>query len=84
VPPTVALTRQVFGAEKAGLVFGWILASHQVGAALAASFAGFIRTFEGSYDYAFTIAGVLCMISAIGVLFLAKSPIKPALSPLPG
>lgn len=83
VPPTVALTRQAFGAEKAGLVFGWILAAHQVGAALAASFAGFIRTFEGSYDYAFTIAGVLCMISAAGVLFAAKSPTKPALSPLP-
>jgi sugar phosphate permease len=84
VPPTVALTRQVFGAEKAGLVFGWILASHQVGAALAASFAGFIRTFEGSYDYAFTIAGILCIISAVGVLFAAKSPSKPALNPLPG
>lgn len=84
VPPTVALTRQAFGAEKAGLVFGWILAAHQVGAALAASFAGFIRTFEGSYDYAFTIAGTLCMISAVGVLFAAKSPPKPALDPLPG
>ncbi len=84
VPPTVALTRKVFGAEQAGLVFGWILASHQVGAALAASFAGFIRTFQGSYDYAFMIAGVLCMISAVGVLFAAKSTIKPALNPLPG
>jgi len=84
VPPTVALTRQAFGAEKAGLVFGWILAAHQVGAALAASFAGFIRTFEGSYDYAFTIAGILCMISAVGVLFAAKYPSKRALNPLPG
>ena len=84
VPPTVALTRQAFGAEKAGLVFGWVLAAHQVGAALAASFAGVIRTMEGSYDYAFTIAGILCMISAIGVLFAAKSSVKPALTPLPG
>ena len=84
VPPTVALTRQAFGAEKAGLVFGWIMAAHQVGAALAASFAGFIRTFEGSYDRAFVIAGMLCMIAAIGVLFAAKPPLKPALNPLPG
>jgi len=84
VAPTVALTRQVFGAEKAGLVFGWILASHQVGAALAASFAGFIRTYAGSYDYAFTIAGILCMISAVGVLFAAKSTSKLELNPLPG
>jgi sugar phosphate permease len=79
VPPTVALTRQAFGAEQAGLVFGWILAAHQVGAALAASFAGFIRTHEGNYDHAFVIAGALCMISAVGVLFAARRPLRPAL-----
>jgi sugar phosphate permease len=75
----VALTRQAFGAEQAGLVFGWILAAHQVGAALAASFAGFIRTHEGNYDHAFVIAGALCMISAVGVLFAARRPLRPAL-----
>jgi sugar phosphate permease len=84
VPPTVALTRQAFGAEKAGLVFGWILAAHQVGAALAASFAGFIRTNEGNYDHAFLIAGFLCMISAIGVLFAGKRPTEPVLNPQVG
>jgi sugar phosphate permease len=84
VPPTVALTRQAFGAEKAGLVFGWIMAAHQVGAAMAASFAGFIRTNEGNYDHAFIFAGFLCMISAIGVLFAGKRPATPALSPQPG
>jgi sugar phosphate permease len=84
VPPTVALTRQAFGAEKAGLVFGWIMAAHQVGAAVAASFAGFIRTTEGNYDHAFIFAGVLCVICAIGVLFAAKRPPAPALSPQPG
>jgi sugar phosphate permease len=84
VPPTVALTRQAFGAEKAGMVFGWIMAAHQVGAAMAASFAGFIRTNEGNYDHAFIFAGFLCMISAIGVLFAGKRPAAPALSPQPG
>src|ERR1700758_1464694 len=74
VPPTVALARQAFGAERVGLGFGWIMAAHQVGAALAASFAGFIRTTEGNYDRAFLIAGVLCMISAVAVLFAAKRP----------
>lgn len=74
VPPTVALTRQAFGAEKTGLVFGWILAAHQVGAAASASFAGFIRTSEGNYDHAFMIAGGLCIISAFGVLFAGKRP----------
>jgi sugar phosphate permease len=81
VPPTVALARQAFGPEKSGLVFGWIMASHQVGAALAASFAGVIRTVEGNYDHAFMIAGALCVFSAVGVLFAGKRPGAPALSP---
>jgi sugar phosphate permease len=83
VPPTVALARQAFGAEKVGLVFGWVLAAHQVGAALAASLAGFIRTSEGSYDRAFIIAGGLCLATAIGVLFAGRSN-KSGLVPQPG
>jgi sugar phosphate permease len=84
VPPTVALTRQVFGAEKTGLVFGWITAAHQVGAAVSASFAGVLRTTEGNYDQAFLFAGILCMISAVAILFAAKRPANPTLDPLPG
>ena len=84
VPPTVALARQAFGPEKSGLVFGWIMAAHQVGAALAASFAGIIRTTEGSYDHAFMISGFLCVICAFGVLFAGKRPVAPALNPQAG
>jgi sugar phosphate permease len=83
VPPTVALARQAFGAEKTGLVFGWVLASHQVGAALAASVAGFIRTSDGSYDHAFFIAGGLCLVTAVGVLFAGRGS-KTGLVPQPG
>ncbi|MPY93801.1 MAG: MFS transporter, partial [Acidimicrobiia bacterium] len=36
VPPTVALCTQVFGRERAPVVFGWVFAAHQVGAAAAA------------------------------------------------
>jgi len=66
-----------------GLVFGWIMASHQVGAALAASFAGLIRTSEGSYDRAFIIAGSLCLVTAVGVLFAGRGS-KSGLVPQPG
>jgi sugar phosphate permease len=83
VPPTVALARQAFGAENTGLVFGWIMAAHQTGAALAASVAGLIRTHEGSYDHAFIIAGSLCLVSAIGVLFAGRGN-KTGLVPQPG
>ena len=36
VPPTVKLTADRFGREKAGIVFGWVFAGHQIGAASAA------------------------------------------------
>ena len=44
VPPTVRLTAQRFGPERANLVFGWIFAGHQLGAGAAAFGAGLSRT----------------------------------------
>ncbi len=73
VPPTVRLTSEVFGREKASIVFGWIGASHQVGAAFAAYGAGALRTGSGSYTPAFMAAGALCMIAALIVLPVAKT-----------
>jgi len=72
VPPTVALTARAFGREKVGIMFGWIVASHQIGAALAAWGAGFIRTSEGAYDHAFFISGSLCVLTAAGVLLIGR------------
>ena len=72
VPPTVRLTGEVFGREKASIVFGWVVASHQLGAAFAAYTAGALRTNFGSYAPAFIGAGVLCLIAAVGVLPIAK------------
>jgi sugar phosphate permease len=64
VPPTVALCRQHFGVEKAGVVFGWVFASHMVGAGVAASFAGWIRQANGDYFAAWVTAGVLCVLAS--------------------
>lgn len=72
VPPTVRLTGEVFGREKASIVFGWVVAAHQVGAAFAAYTAGALRSALGSYAPAFIGAGVLCLIAAVGVLPIAK------------
>ncbi|MBB5046295.1 MFS family permease [Rhodopseudomonas rhenobacensis] len=77
VPPTVRLTAQTFGAERAGLVFGWIFAGHQLGAATAAFGAGLSRTLLLSYLPAFFAAGALCLIAAAIVLTIARHP-KPA------
>ena len=70
VPPTVALTAQIFGRERVGLMFGWIAAAHQVGASLTAYLAGQIRTWEGSYDQAFLLSGLGCVLTGAAVLFI--------------
>jgi sugar phosphate permease len=70
VPPTVRLVADNFGREKAGLVFGWILASHQLGAAIAAYSAGVLKNDFGTYMPALQITALLCMLAALSVLFL--------------
>jgi sugar phosphate permease len=64
VPPTVALANQVFGRERGPVVFGWVFAAHQLGAAAAASLAGLIRTERGDYLVAFVSAAALCAVAA--------------------
>jgi hypothetical protein len=64
VPPTVALTADTFGVERAGVVFPWVYAAHQFGAAAAAGAAGASRGWFGSYTFAFVSAGALCLLAA--------------------
>lgn len=64
VPPTIAICRQYFGANTP-VVFGWVFASHQIGAAVAAFGAGYLRDAQGSYDNAFHIAAALCLVAAV-------------------
>src|SRR5206468_8695611 len=72
VPPTVRLTAQRFGAERANLVFGWVFAGHQLGAATAAFGAGLSRTLLATYLPAFFIAGALCVLAAGLALLLGR------------
>src|SRR5271156_5743482 len=74
VPPTVRLTAQRFGPERANLVFGWIFAGHQLGAATAAFGAGLSRTLLLSYLPAFFAAGALCIIAASLTLTISRPP----------
>ncbi|WP_316180500.1 MULTISPECIES: MFS transporter [unclassified Bradyrhizobium] len=77
VPPTVRLTAQRFGAERANLVFGWVFAGHQLGAGTAAFGAGLSRTLLQSYLPAFFTAGALCIVAALLALAIARQA-KPA------
>ena len=64
VPPTLAIANRVFGTKKAPILFGWISASHQVGAAAAAFLAGVSRTATGSYLDSFVVAGFVAVFAA--------------------
>lgn len=72
VPPTVKLTAANFGREKANIVFGWVFAAHQLGAATATFGAGFIRTDFQTFMPAVYIAGFACLIAAVVVLGIGR------------
>ena len=63
VPPTVALCRELFG-KDGPIVFGWVFASHQIGAAIAAVVAGTVRDATGEYTLAWFGAAALCLVAA--------------------
>jgi sugar phosphate permease len=75
VPPTVRLTSEAFGRENTGVVYGWIGASHQLGASLAAFGAGAIRTELGNYQLAFWIAGTLCVLAGLTFVTIGRRPL---------
>jgi MFS family permease len=62
VPPTIVLCRNYFG-TRSPVVFGWVFASHQLGAAIAAAGAGRLRDLQGNYDMAFYLAAGLCFVA---------------------
>jgi MFS family permease len=64
VPPTVRLATDAFGAERGPIIFGWIGTGHQIGAALTAYTAAWIRTNLGDYQFAFWGSGALCLLAA--------------------
>lgn len=64
VPPTVALCRELYG-DSGTVVFGWVFASHQLGAAAAAATAGAVRDVTGEYTLTWLGAGALCVVAAV-------------------
>lgn len=72
VPPTVALCREHFGAAKSSVVFGWVFASHMVGAGVGAFLAGWGREVSGTYMTAWLSASLLCFAAAASLFFLPR------------
>ena len=86
VPPTVTLCREYFG-DRGPVVFGWVFASHQIGAAAAASAAGLLRDQLGTYNAAWYGAGALAVLASLLslMLFAGKrlEPIAPGIGLAP-
>lgn len=72
VPPTLRLTTEAFGERDASIVFGWIVAGHQMGAASAAWMAGALREAQGNYLMAFVISGATGIIAAVLALMIGR------------
>ncbi|WP_040892183.1 MFS transporter [Zavarzinella formosa] len=83
VPPTVRLTADTFGRARAAIMFGWIVAAHQCGAAVAAFGAGAIRSWSGNYERAFLTSGALCLVTAAMVLQIRRPVSVSKEEPLP-
>ncbi len=81
VPPTLRLVTDAFGTARAPIVFGWVLAGHQLGAASAAFMAGALRDANGRYLEAFIIAGAAALGAAVLSLLVARTPPRGAAAP---
>jgi sugar phosphate permease len=78
VPPTVALVADAFGRQNVGIVYGWVYAAHQLGAAVAAFVAGIVREHVGDYSAAFVAAGWIAIVAGFAALAIKRR------SPIPG
>ncbi|GJM81499.1 MFS transporter [Paenibacillus sp. HMSSN-139] len=78
VPPTAKLAGETFGKEKSGMIFGWVVVAHQIGASTAAYGAGVLRDWLGSYSQAFVIAGFVCFVAAIMAMQIRKAQSRAA------
>lgn len=72
VPPTIGLTRREFGMKKSAMMYGWMVAFHQVGAAVATYGGGLLYDAFDSYTSAFVLAGAFCALGSLFVISLKK------------
>ncbi|HEY0201209.1 MAG TPA: MFS transporter [Burkholderiaceae bacterium] len=77
VPPTAKLAGAAFGPQKVGLVFGWVFAAHQLGAATASWGAGLTRTLLLTYTPALYAAGAACLLAALLAMLIHRPTGRP-------
>jgi predicted MFS family arabinose efflux permease len=72
VPPTVQLCADAFGRHNVGIVYGWVFAAHQFGAAIAAWVAGGVREHGGDYAAAVVAAGWIAIVAGFAALAIRR------------
>lgn len=80
VPPTATLCRAFYGVERGAIVFGWVFASHMIGAAVAATASGIMREAQGSYSMSWWLAAALAVLAAGACLAIPGTHPPPALA----
>jgi sugar phosphate permease len=72
VPPTIMLCAEAFGRHNTGVVYGWVFAAHQVGAAAAAWGAAAVRDGTGDYAWAFSAGGAVALAAGMLVMSMRR------------
>jgi sugar phosphate permease len=79
-PPTTTMLARSFGSQRVGTLFGFVFVFHQLGGALAAVGAGWMRVEFGDYEYAFLIGAVLGLAAAgLALMIRPQGTAAPAL-----
>ena len=76
----VRVLQERWGAAQAA-AFGWIVASHQIGAGVGALGAGLIRSSLTTYTPAWVAAGAICIVAAVIVLRIGRRAPRLGLAP---
>jgi predicted MFS family arabinose efflux permease len=81
VPPTLKLINKGFGETNGPIIYGWVFAGHQIGAASAAFIGGAIREWQGQYMPAFLLAGAFGLAAAFAALAIGRRATSPSPEP---
>ena len=81
-PLTVVFARNVFGAERLGLIAGLLSMVHQIAGGLGAVFGAAVFDRWGSYDGAFMVMGVLAVVGVACTLAVRERTAPAPVSPL--
>lgn len=78
IAPMAVLTGDLFGRRRVGVIFGWLVVAHQLGAAAAAYLAGVAHASLGDYHLSFLGGGGVALIGAFLVLCVRRAASAPA------